>query len=44
MGKGWSHNLDIRVNLTTNGDEALGQSSALNEQSTLMAISETQQI
>ena len=44
MGKGWSHNLDIRVNMTTNGDEALGKSSALNAASTLLAIYATQQI
>jgi RHS repeat-associated protein len=44
MGKGWSHNLDMRVNLTTNGAEAFGQSSPLGAANTLMALYATQQI
>ena len=44
LGKGWSHNLDIRMNLSSSGMEAMGQSSVLPAAASLMAIYATQQI
>lgn len=44
MGRGWTHNFDIRIAPSTNVAEALGKSSTLAAASTLVALYATQQI
>jgi RHS repeat-associated protein len=44
LGRGWTHNLDIRLAMTSDGAQAMGQSSPLTAASSLLAIYATQQI
>jgi RHS repeat-associated protein len=44
LSKGWTHNLDIRMAISSNGSEAMGQSSTMAAASTLVTLYATQQI
>jgi len=44
LGKGWQHNLDIRVAMSSDGFEAMGGSSTLASAATLVALYGTQEI
>jgi YD repeat-containing protein len=44
MGRGWTHNLDYRIALSSSGMEAMGQSSVLTAASSLVALYATEQL